>query len=217
MAAASSPKETEKTPEFLPGAGFHFLTPIYELLACPMLGGVWRDVVSDVNNFASPTALIVDLGCGPGTVLRRLARRRPDLSLTGVDIDDAMLSIARRRLPRARLLKASIDAVPIDNNSADLVFSSMVFHHLVDQVKQGAFREAIRILKPGGLFLLCDFSVPINKRGTWLTRWFGKLEPGVARQATGELMQIAASESMLIVPRWTRVGCITQHVIRTAP
>ena len=186
MATGSGSKEIEKTPEFLPGASFHLLTPIYELLARPMLGGVWRDVVSDVNNSASPAESIVDLGCGPATVLDRLARRRPDLSLTGVDIDEAMLSIARRRLPRARLLKASIDAVPIEDKSADLVISSMVFHHLERETKQGAFREAKRILKPGGLFLLCDFSVPVNKRGAWLVRWFGKLESGVARQATGE-------------------------------
>jgi ubiquinone/menaquinone biosynthesis C-methylase UbiE len=136
--------------EFLPGAGFHFLTPIYELLARPMLGGVWRDVVRDVNSFAHPVASIVDLGCGPGTVLRQLARRRSDLSLTGVDIDQRMLSIARRRLPRARLLQGSIDEVPIEDKSADMVISSMVFHHLKRQVKQGAFREAMRILKPRG-------------------------------------------------------------------
>lgn len=214
MAGSPGPKQIEETPEFLPGAGFHFLTPIYELLARPMLGGVWRDVVDDVNRLASPVASIVDLGCGPATVLHKLAHRRPDLSLTGVDIDETMLSIARRRLPRARLLRGSIDEVPIEDKSADFVISSMVFHHLKRQTKQGAFREAKRILKPGGLFLLCDFSTPVNKRGAWLVRWFGKLESGVARQATGELLEIAASESMMMVPRWTRVGCITQHEIR---
>lgn len=72
----------------------------------------------------------------------------------------------------------------------------------------------MRILKPGGVFLRCDFSVPVNKRGAWTVRWFGKLEPGVARQGAGELMEIAASESLTMMPRWTRLGCITQHEIR---
>jgi ubiquinone/menaquinone biosynthesis C-methylase UbiE len=209
-----APQTAAKTPEFLPGAGFHFLTPLYELLAWPMLCGVWRDVVNDVSEIAGQSASIVDLGCGPATVLSRLAHGRPDLSLAGVDIDPAMLSIARRRLPRARLLPGSIDAVPIDDKSADVVFSSMVFHHLKQPLKQAAFREAKRILKPGGLFLLCDFSVPVNKRGAWLVRWFGKMERGVARQAAGELLEIAAAESMTMVPRWTRVGCITQYDVR---
>ena len=208
------PQTAAKSPEFLPGAGYHFLTPLYELLAWPMLRGVWRDVVNDVSEFASPGASIVDLGCGPATVLGRLAKRRPDLSLAGIDIDPAMLAIARSRLPQARLLQGSIDAVPIDGKSADIVFSSMVLHHLNHQLKQAAFREANRILKPGGTFLLCDFSVPVNRPGAWLTRWFGKMERGVARQAAGELLEIAADESMTMVPRWTRVGCITQYEVR---
>ncbi len=210
----SSPQAATETTEFLPGAGYHFLTPLYELLVWPMGNGVWRDVVGDVSKMASPGASLVDLGCGPATVLRRLAAQRPDLSLTGVDIDEAMLSIARRRLPRLRFLQGSIDRLPIDDASADMVISSMVFHHLKHDFKQAAFREAKRILKPGGLFLLCDFSVPVNKWGAWLTRWFGKMEGGVSRQATGELLEIAASESMSMVPRWTRVGCITQYEVR---
>jgi ubiquinone/menaquinone biosynthesis C-methylase UbiE len=95
-----------------------------------------------------------------------------------------------------------------------MIVSSMVFHHLERQTKQGAFREAKRILKPGGHFLLCDFATPVNKRGAWLVRWFGKMETGVATQGAGELLEIAVSESMTMMPRWTRVGCITQHEVR---
>jgi ubiquinone/menaquinone biosynthesis C-methylase UbiE len=200
--------------DFLPGAGYHFLTPLYEMLAWPMLGGVWRGVVDDVTGLASNAASIVDLGCGPATVLKKLARKRPDLSLTGVDIDETMLSIAKRRLPQVRFLQGSIDAVPVEDQSTDMVISSMVFHHLPREVKHGALREAKRILKPEGLFLLCDFATPVNRRGAWLVRWFGKLESGVARQGAGELLEIATSETMTMVPRWTRIGCITQYNVQ---
>ncbi len=200
--------------DFLPGAGYHFLTPLYEMLAWPMLGGVWRGVVDDVTSLASNAASIVDLGCGPATVLQKLARRRPDLSLTGIDIDETMLSIARRRLPQVRFLQGSIDALPVDDKSTEMVISSMVFHHLPREVKHGALREAKRILRPEGLFLMCDFATPVNRRGAWLAHWFGKLESGVARQAAGELLEVAASESMTLAPRWTRLGCITQHEVR---
>lgn len=203
------PQAVGKSTEFLPGAGLHFLTPLYELLAWPMLRNVWRDIVNDVDELACQGASIVDLGCGPATVLSRLARRRPDLLLTGIDIDPAMLAIARRRLPQATLVQSSIDATPIDCQSADIVISSMVFHHLPRQLKQRAFREAKRIAKPGGHFLLCDFSTPTTKGGAWLARWFGKLERGVAQQADGELLEIAAAASSLLAPRWSRIGCIT--------
>lgn len=206
--------ETGSTVEYLPGAHFHLLTPLYEFLARPMLGGVWRAVASDVSKAAGTGATVVDLGCGPGTILRRLARSRPDLKLTGVDIDKSMLSISQRRLPQARLLRGSIDEVPIEDKSADVAFSSMVFHHLPHQVKQGAFREARRILKRNGLFLLCDFAEPVGRPGAWIVRLFGKFEAGVASQGTGELTEIARSESLSIVPRWTRLGCITQHELR---
>ena len=109
--------------EFLPGAGFHLLTPVYEFLARPMLGGVWRDVVTDVKTLAGRGDNLVDLGCGPGTVLQRLEFERPDLALTGVDIDPRMLSIARRRLPSAILVRGSIDAVPLEDGSAVVVIS----------------------------------------------------------------------------------------------
>ena len=214
--SGSLDREGNASTEFLPGAHFHLLTPLYEFLVRPMLGGVWHDVAEDVSRAAQSGAAVVDLGCGPGTVLRQLARRRSDLALTGVDIDQRMLSISRRRLPRARMLHASIDAVPVEDNSADVVFSSLVFHHLTRQIKQGALREAQRILRPGGVFFLCDFSVPVNRRGAWIVGLFGKFESGVASQGAGALLEIAASELLSANPRWTRLGCITQHEIRAS-
>ena len=204
-------------PDFLPGAHFHFLTPLYELLARPMLGGVWRAMADDVCRTAKPGATVADFGCGPATVLRRVAAERPDLALAGVDIDEQMLAISRRRLPGARLLQGSVAAVPIEDATVDVVVSSLVFHHLPREVKQGAFREARRVLKPEGLFFLCDFSTPTTRSGAWLVGLFGKFESGVASQATGELRELAKAEGFSIAPRWTRWGCITQHEILSQP
>jgi ubiquinone/menaquinone biosynthesis C-methylase UbiE len=204
-------------PDFLPGAHFHFLTPLYELLARPMLGGVWRAIADDICRAAQPGATVADFGCGPATVLRRVAAERPDLTLVGVDIDEQMLAISRRRLPGARFLQGSVAAVPIEDASVDVVISSLVFHHLPREVKQGAFREARRVLKPEGLFFLCDFSMPTTRSGAWLVGLFGNFESGVASQATGELRELAEAESFSIAPRWARWGCITQHEIRVQP
>ena len=200
--------------DFLPAAGLHFLTPLYELLSSPLLGGVWRSVVEDVCTLAPTGTSVVDLGCGPATVLSRLAERRPDLSLTGVDIDERILAIAQRRLPSVRFLQGSIDAVPLEEKSADVVMTSMVFHHLKRALKPVAFHEALRIVKPGGRLLLCDFSTPTNRRGAWIVGGLGKLERGIARQGASQLLEIAASESLTLVPRWTCIGCITQYEVK---
>lgn len=201
-------------PEFLPAAHFHFLTPAYETFVRPMLGPVWRRMVAEVGRLTVPSAKVVDFGCGPGTVLKQLAKARPDLEVTGVDIDAKMLSIAGRRLPQARLVQASIAAVPLEDQSADLILSSLVFHHLDHDLKHGALQEANRILKPGGVFLLCDFSVPTTKLGRAINYWFGKVETGVKDQSDGELLEIGERASLRLMPQWTHLGCITQFEIR---
>lgn len=199
---------------FLPAAHFHFLTPAYETFVRPMLGPVWRRMVADASRLAGPSATVVDFGCGPGTVLRQLAKIRPDLAMTGVDIDARMLSIVRRRLPQTRLVQASIASVPLEDQSADLVMSSLVFHHLDHELKRGAFREAKRILKPGGVFLLCDFSVPTTRLGRAINYWFGKVETGVKDQGAGELLQLGQVMALQMESRWTQLGCITQYEVR---
>lgn len=168
----------------------------------------------DVSRIAGPSTTVIDFGCGPGTVLKQLATVRPDLDIAGVDIDAKMLSIAKRRLPQAILVKASIASVPLEDQSADLVMSSMVFHHLDHDLKHGAFREAKRILKPGGVFLLCDFSVPTSKLGRAINHWFGKVETGVKDQSTGELLQLGQLVSLDMESLWTHLGCITQYQMR---
>ncbi len=214
MSTNQRPSAAPANQDFLPAAHWHVLTPLYELVSRPVLGSVWRGMVEDVDRLTSRDAAVVDLGCGPGTVLSALAARRPDLQLTGVDIDPRMLAIAGKRLPHATLRRGSIDQVAIADQSADMVFSSMVFHHLDRTVKQGTFREAMRIVKPGGVFLLCDFAVPVSALGRLLLWSTALLESGAGRQGAGELIDIATAEALIITPRWTRFGCITQHEVR---
>ena len=202
--------------DFLPAAGFHFLTPIYEIASKPVLGPVWRRVSEDLAQKAGPGASIVDLGCGPGTVLDLLRQTRGDLHLTGVDIDPRILAIARRRLPQTTFLQASLSELPIDDQSFDVAFSSMVFHHLPKHLKPRALSEARRILKPGGLLLLCDFSVPVSRTGRWLARFVGLLEKEAVSQTQGELLELAAAQSLTLQPYWTHWGCITQYEVGLA-
>ena len=108
----------------------------------------WLDLVA---RDASPAqgSLIVDVGCGTGRFCGPLAERFAARVL-GVDPSEQMLEVARQKTSgeRVEFRPAAADALPLDPGSADMVFMSMVFHHLQDA--GAVVREYRRILRAGG-------------------------------------------------------------------
>ena len=92
---------------------------------------------------------IVDLGCGTGRFSVELARAI-GARLTGLDPSEKMLAEARRKPSDAQVVfrRAKAEALPLEDASQDLVFLSMVLHHLGD--RDAAARECHRVLRPGG-------------------------------------------------------------------
>lgn len=102
--------------------------------------------------------LVVDVGCGSGYSLPRLAQLFSPRELVGVDIDPNMLDVARANAQRAgvavRLVQAPTSHMPLPDGSVDLLFCHQTFHHLVEQ--EHALREFMRVLKPGGMLLFAE-------------------------------------------------------------
>lgn len=102
--------------------------------------------------------VVVDVGCGSGYSLPKLAQRFLPRELVGVDIDAEMLASARREAEKAgldvRLVEASSTRMPLPDNHADLLFCHQTFHHLVEQ--EAALQEFLRVLKPGGILLFAE-------------------------------------------------------------
>lgn len=102
--------------------------------------------------------VVVDVGCGSGYSLPKLAQRFQPRELVGVDIDPAMLEVARQEARSAgvavRLVEASSTRMPLPDESADMLFCHQTFHHLVEQ--EEALREFMRVLKPGGILLFAE-------------------------------------------------------------
>lgn len=102
--------------------------------------------------------VVVDVGCGSGYSLPKLAQRFAPRELVGVDIDPQMLAIARAEAERAgvavRLVESSSSRMPLADGSVDLLFCHQTFHHLVEQ--EQALAEFLRVLKPGGLLLFAE-------------------------------------------------------------
>jgi ubiquinone/menaquinone biosynthesis C-methylase UbiE len=114
-------------------------------------------VVEIVVDTAPTPADVLDVGCGTGLVLRRLAERYPDAaSLVGVDPAPGMLEVARAHSPdpRVRFEAGTADALPLPAGTFDLVVTTLSLHHWRDQ--RGGLAECARVLRPGGVLVLAD-------------------------------------------------------------
>jgi ubiquinone/menaquinone biosynthesis C-methylase UbiE len=100
---------------------------------------------------------IIDVGCGTGRLLRLVSVRWPEAQLLGVDPAENMVAEASRLNPNAIFKLASAEALPFPDQTADIVLSSLSFHHWVDQKK--GLQEIVRVLRPGGFFCLADHNV----------------------------------------------------------
>lgn len=107
---------------------------------------------------------ILDLGCSVGHQTLPWKRAFPAARVTGVDVAPACLRYAHARAEalgiEAHFLQADARRVPLPDASLDLVFSSMFLHELPKADIRAVFREAHRLLKPGGLML--HYELPPN-------------------------------------------------------
>lgn len=94
---------------------------------------------------------ILDVGCGDGVLLEAVARRFPEARLSGIDLSESDIALARRRLADARvdtLQVANALQLPFPPESFDCVVSHMVFM-LIPEV-EAVLAETHRVLRNGG-------------------------------------------------------------------
>lgn len=99
-----------------------------------------------------PGGAALDAGCGTGRKARQLAGL--GLEVVGCDVTPAMLDLARTLVRDVEFREGRFEALPIDDDSMDVVVSSLAVCHLPELGP--AFAEFARVLRPGGVLQISD-------------------------------------------------------------
>ncbi len=150
----------------------------YERYWAPVLDASARRLLDRLEPFVARSGSgtrILDVGTGSGVLAIEALARWPGAQIIGADASSGMLGMARVRAARAgrpsddsnlRWLHTPAERLPLDDGSVDAVVSSFVYQLVPD--RNVAFREAHRVLRPGGVIALV----------TWLDR-DGDFEPAI--------------------------------------
>ena len=122
---------------------------------------------------------VLDVGCGTGTLtLMAGTRAGPSGEVHGIDASPEMIEVASGKAAKKRVevgfQVALIEQLPFPDGHFDVVLSSLMLHHLPDDLKRKGFQEVRRVLKPGGRLLAIDLGA---RGGSLLSRLMG-LVPG---------------------------------------
>jgi S-adenosylmethionine-diacylgycerolhomoserine-N-methlytransferase len=149
-------------------------------------------ILDDITAATSP-ARILEVGCGTGKNLVALAERFPQASITGVDLSETMLALARRKVARRFSGRVGLVHRAYTERLGDRpAFDLVLFSYALSMFNPGydtAIAAAYRDLMPGGHIAVVDFcSTPLPAFARWMkanhVRMDGHLRPPLRAQFT---------------------------------
>ena len=158
--------------DFIPALRFGALTRFYD----PVVRLTTRERRVKEALLASADiasgATILDVGCGTGTLTVSIKQKYPGARVIGLDLDPAILAMARDKAAKAGVeieyIEANAANMPVSNDTVDAVFSSLFFHHLLPEQKTDVLREIFRVLTVSGSLHVSDWGRPTNVVMRWL-------------------------------------------------
>jgi len=117
---------------------------------------------------------ILDLACGTGDITKIVSKYYPKTDITGLDISDKMLDIAKKKNPDNKFVLGDILNLPFKDNKFNYI---TIFFGLRNvENRTNAINEIYRVLKKDGLFLHLDFG-----EDNFLSKIFDFLTPLIAK------------------------------------
>jgi cyclopropane fatty-acyl-phospholipid synthase-like methyltransferase len=150
-------------------------------------GPAWAKVL--VSEYLHPRvgARILEIGCGPGTILGHL----PQVEYVGFDLSFKYIEMARKRFPQAQFVCERVSQFSLtQQRSFDAVLALGIVHHLDDQEGRQLFQIAYDALRSGGKLITLD--------GVWTNdqspaaRWLLARDRGKYVRNEGEYVNIAS-------------------------
>ncbi|MBW8731190.1 MAG: demethylmenaquinone methyltransferase [Terrabacter sp.] len=141
---------------------------------------LWRRAVVKAVD-AKPGERILDIAAGTGTSSEPWADE--EIEVVPADFSLGMLRVGRRRRPDMAFTAADAMSLPFADESFDVVTMSFGLRNVADA--ETALREFLRVTKPGGRLLVCEFSQPVNKVfRTVYSNYLMRALPPVARRTS---------------------------------
>ena len=100
---------------------------------------------------------LLDVGTGTGYLIDILSKQK-EAEYHGLDLSEEMIKVAKsKNIPNATFIVGKANKLPYPDDTFDIVTCSQSFHHYPYQME--ALKEAYRVLKPGGIYILSDTGV----------------------------------------------------------
>jgi demethylmenaquinone methyltransferase/2-methoxy-6-polyprenyl-1,4-benzoquinol methylase len=171
---------------------FDRIAPRYDLLNRLLSGGTdvrWRRRAVDLLELPAP-ARVLDLCTGTADLLIEALRRDPRHSGVGVDLSHGMLARGAAKLRRggyagrAGLVGGDGERLPLRDASCDVALVAFGIRNVGDPLR--AMREVVRVLRPGGRFVVLEFSMPEGLLGSAYRYYFQSVLPRLGGLVSGD-------------------------------
>jgi SAM-dependent methyltransferase len=146
---------------FIPALRFGWLTGLFDPVSkLTAREGAFKRRVLDRAALAEGER-VLDVACGTGTLALSAARSARNVRVTGVDGDPAILERARAKAGNEVTFDEGLSTeLPYEDDSFDVVLSTLFFHHLSDDAKLRSAEEVRRVLRPAGRVVIGDLGRP---------------------------------------------------------
>lgn len=142
-------------------------------------------VVLTAERLRKPDPVVLDVGCGPGSLSARIRQRLPLARVIGVDSDPLLLGLAAANYPSLELIDTDLrtpqwtDALPV--SKVDAVVSTTALHWLRHEELAMLYADLAGLIRPGGVFVNGDW-MPTGSGGEVLGRLSLDLRQLLARR-----------------------------------